>query len=163
MSSRRGRPVPRWLEAHPDALRDAEESRRVWALLSAYADEPVPEGFAERVIARASGATSQAEARGGAVPASVASPLRLLSGGRRRALAAAAAVLVAVGAGALLLRDGGPRVSDVSLALEAVPAELLESDNLASLASLSDEEFEALLAADPETLAADSHRKNRGG
>src|SRR5438445_4974849 len=41
-----------WLERHPDAWKEAEESRRVWALLSAYRDEPVPEGFAERVLAR---------------------------------------------------------------------------------------------------------------
>lgn len=144
-----------WLEAHPAALKDAEESRRVWALLAAYADEPVPEGFAEGVIRSAKGADSVADRP----PA-----LRVLAGGRPRALAVAAAVLVAVGAGVLLLRRTPTEPSDasVSAALEAVPAELLESDNLASLASLSDEEFEAILAVDPETITADSSKKSGG-
>ena len=144
-----------WLEAHPAALKDAEESRRVWALLAAYADEPVPEGFAESVIRSATGAGSVGER---------APALRVLAGGRRRAITAAAAVLVAVGAGALLLRPDqtAPSEPTASAVFEAVPADLLESDNLASLASLSDEEFEAILAADPETVAADSSKKSGG-
>ena len=143
-----------WLEAHPAALKDAEESRRVWALLSAYADEPVPEGFAEGVLRAATGAAPAADH---------APAFRLLAGGRRRAVAAAAAVLVTVGAGALWLRRTSTLPSDMSAsaALEAVPLELLESENLASLASLSDEEFEAILAVDPETVAADSSKNQR--
>ena len=146
-----------WLESNPAALKDAEESRRVWALLSSYADEPVPEGFAERVLATTTGTLPDAVAER-------APSWRVLSSGRSRALAAAAAVLVAVGAGVLFSHRGTSPASDpsASAALEAVPAELLEADNLASLASLSDEEFEAILSADPETLTADSP-KDRGG
>jgi anti-sigma factor RsiW len=152
-----------WLEAHPAALKDAEEARRVWALLSTYVDEPVPEGFAERVFAKVGIASST---RADSLPGAVAgrSPaLRLLAGGRRRALAAAAAVLVAVG-GTVLWRGSttSQTESSVSAALEAVPAELLESEYLASFAALSDEEFEALLSTDPETLATDAS-KTRGG
>jgi anti-sigma factor RsiW len=143
-----------WLEAHPEALKDAEESRRVWALLSTYADEPVPEGFAEGVLRAATGS---------AAAASSGPSLRLLSGGRRRAIAAAAAVLVTVGAGVLLLRRASPLAPEASasVALEAIPPELLESENLASLASLSDEEFEAILAVDPESIAADTSKNQR--
>ena len=150
-----------WLEAHPSALKDAEEARHVWALLSAYADEPVPEGFAERVLAKTTGSssTSYPDAVAERAPA-----WRVLTGGRSRAIAAAAAVLVAVGAGVLVSRRGAGSASDSasSATLEAVPAELLESDNLTSLASLSDEEFDAILSADPETLTADAS-KDHGG
>jgi len=149
------------LEANPAALKDAEEARRVWALLSTYADEPVPEGFAERVFAKAGiEPTVGLRASSGAAPT-----LRLVTrtGGRMRALAAAAAVLVAVGGVALWQRSTTPEpASASSAALEAIPVELLESENLASLASLSDEEFEALLSADPETLTAEAP-KNHGG
>jgi len=158
-----------WLEVHPEALKCAEESRRVWALLSAYADEPVPEGFAERVLAKTTGV---ARAASGASPDAVAERAptwRVLSsparwGGRSRAFAAAAAVLVAVGAGVLALRSRTGPASDpaASAALEAVPADLLEGDAIASLASLSDEEFEAMLAADLDTLPVDAS-KDRGG
>lgn len=155
MSSADARRFLGWLEAHPAALKDAEESRRVWALLSSYADEPVPEGFAEGVMRTATGIDSVGEGS----PA-----LRVLAGGRRRSIAAAAAVLVVAGAGVLVLRRTGPLPSDTSasVALEAVPAELLDSENLASLASLSDEEFEALLAVDPETISAESSKKSGG-
>lgn len=149
------------LEANPAALKDAEEARRVWALLSTYADEPVPEGFAERVFEKAG--IEPTVAVGAREDATSAPSLRLLAGGRRRALAAAAAVVLAVGGVALWRRATSPEpASAASVALEAVPAELLESENLASLASLSDEEFEALLSADPETLTADAS-KNHGG
>ncbi len=159
MDSAEARRFLAWLEAHPAALKDAEEARRVWALLSTYADEPVPEGFAERVFAKA-GIASSARLGTAAGPAPA---LRLLAGGRRRAFAAAAAVLVAVGGVALWRRSTTSEPeSSVSAALEAVPAELLESENLASLAALSDEEFEALLSADPETLTAEAS-KNHGG
>lgn len=136
-----------FLETHPAALKDAEEARHVWALLSTYADEPVPEGFAERVFERV-----------GVEPS-----MRLRTGGRVRAIAAAAAVLVTVGGVALWRQSMAPEpASAASAALEAVPVELLESEHLASLASLSDEEFEALLSADPETLATEA-AKNQGG
>jgi anti-sigma factor RsiW len=145
-----------WLESNPAAWKDAEEARRVWALLSAYADEPVPEGFAERVMTAATGGDSAGRSTG--------PQLRVLAGGRLRAIAVAAAVVVAVGAGVFVLRPRAPEVADVSAsaALDAVPAELLESENLASLASLSDEEFEALLAVDPEALTVDSSKKSGG-
>lgn len=155
-----------WLEANPAALKDAEEARRVWALLSAYADEPVPEGFAERVLAKTTGshAVSFPDAVAERAPAWPISPMKLLSGGRSRAIAAAAAVLIAVGAGVVVSQRGTGPASDssASAGLEAVPAELLESDNLTSLASLSDEEFDAILSADPETLTADAS-KDQGG
>jgi anti-sigma factor RsiW len=129
MSPAEARDFLAWLEAHPDALRAAEEHRRVWSLLGAYRDEAVPEGFAERVLARVG---VPAASTGDAAPV-----LRLVRGVRRwRALAA----------------------------LETVPEALLEGDAIARLATLSDDEFEALLEADPQDLPADAGRTGpRGG
>ena len=166
MSPEDGRRFLAWLEARPSALKDAEEARHVWALLSAYADEPVPEGFAERVLAKTA-LLGGRDVKGTSYPDAVAERApawRVLAGGRSRAIAAAAAVLVAVGAGVWASqRAAGPASDSASSAtLDAVPAELLESDNLTSLASLSDEEFDAILSADPETLTADAS-KDHGG
>jgi anti-sigma factor RsiW len=143
-----------WLEAHPDALREVEEHRRVWSMLSAYEDEPVPAGFAERVLERA-----------GTRPR-----LRLVRGGGVRAVAIAAGVVVALGVGAIaarrFLRERAPQASDahaVASAVDAVPAALLESDDLVDLASYSDEEFETLLATDPSVDVVDVPRGPRGG
>jgi anti-sigma factor RsiW len=166
------------LEAHPAAWKAAEEYRRVWALLSAYADEEVPEGFAERVLAAARGDASALPLPRTGAPLRVVGSrpegslpegsrpegsLRLLASRRIVPIAAAAAVLVA--AGALAWTRFGPSspTPPPSLAvLEAIPDALLVSDDLASFASLSDEEFEAVLSADPDVLAAEAP-KGRGG
>jgi anti-sigma factor RsiW len=145
------------LEAHPAAWKEAESSRRVWSLLAAYRDEPVPEGFAERVLGACTGM-----ARVGVEPVAERTPFSLLRGGRRaRTIALAASILVAVGAGALVGRRFAPSGESppphAVASLDAVPVGLLDrldSDTLVQLASLSDEEFDALLTADPSDLAA---------
>ena len=146
LSPEESREVLAWLTEHPAALRELEKDRRVWALLAAYRDEPVPAGFSDRVLAKAG------VAPGGTTPAS---GLTLLAGGRARRYAAmAATVVLALGVGALaasrLSRSPAPSAS----ALDAVPAALLDSDDdVTKLASLSDDEFEALLHNDPDKLA----------
>jgi anti-sigma factor RsiW len=161
LSPEAAREVLRRLASDSDAKRGVEEMRRVADLLGLYADEPVPEGFAERVL-EAVGA-ARADADGAPRPS-----FGFLRGGRgARAAAVAAAILLAVGAGVLLGRlgrpggsGGTPEAPSGSLAaLEAVPAELLESDDVARLATMTEEDFEALLAGDPEEFA----RQVRGG
>ena len=86
----------------------------------------------------------------------------MLAGGRpRRALAAAATLVAVIGSGVVLSvrardRADGPGPASSTLAtLEAVPSGLLDSldgDSLARIASLSDDEFDALLAAEPQDL-----------
>lgn len=126
-------------EGRLDAAR-LEEAGRVWAALGAYADEPVPAGFADRVMARV-----RPEVAG-------ATPLRVLAGGRLRGLAIAASLVASLGAGVLisqrfLVREADP-VAAPTAALEAVPADLLDNEGLVSLASLPDADFEALLLSD---------------
>ena len=92
----------------------------MWAALGAYADEPVPAGFADRVMARV-----RPEAAG-------ATPLRVLAGGRLRGLAIAASLVASLGAGVLLsqrflVREAAP-VAAPTAALEAVPADLLDNE-----------------------------------
>lgn len=139
LAPERARVVTAWLDDHPDALREVEHLRRTWDLLDAYPDEPVPDDFAARVLAR----TTRARVR---------SPYAWI--------AAAAAVLVA---GILLwgLLHGEPSSSprETELArvdaggaadtLEEVPPELLGDVDV--LLSLSDEEFEGVLIADLDT------------
>lgn len=131
------RAVVAWLDTHPDALRALEHDRRTWELLGRYGDEPVPTGFSARVL----------EAAGVRRPR-----LRLLQ--RPAALAAAAALLLALGAGAGVALRGG-RVPEVP-ALAAIDLELVQHGSLEALLALSDAEFEALLAEDPDLLADES-------
>lgn len=144
------RDVLRWLEAHPKALRAAEEARRVESLLGLYADEPVPEAFAEKVLAEVGvgrAVDTDASAR----------PVFLLLRGRSMRIAAiAAGALLAVGVGVLVASRGGGAPTPASAtvaALEALPAELLENGDVAKLADLSDEDFDALVAGEPDDLA----------
>jgi ferric-dicitrate binding protein FerR (iron transport regulator) len=156
LSPAEARAVLAWLEAHPQALRDLEEHRRVWALLSEYGDEPVSPDFADRVLER-----GRVEA---GTPATRGARLRLLAGGRGRAVAAAAAVVLVLGAGGLAARRlfaPGDGSAALPTAIDGVPSALLESDDVARIAAYSDDEFEALLADDPEALA--SAAKGRGG
>lgn len=147
-----------WLERHPDLWKEAESARRAWALLGHYRDEPVPEGFSDRVLARV--AAGRAD-HGGA--AATRATWRVLPGGRRRAVAVAAAVVLALGAGVLWGRRSGPTDAtptgpDALAALDAVPATLLDrldADSLVQLASLSDEEFDLLLAGDAPSLSGE--------
>ncbi len=64
MSPEEAREFLAWLEGHPDAWKEAEAVRRVWTLLGAYRDEPVPEGFADRVLAKAADLGTGAAAEG---------------------------------------------------------------------------------------------------
>jgi anti-sigma factor RsiW len=126
--------VMAWLDAHPDALRALEHDRRAWELLGRYGDEPVPAGFSARVL----------EAAGVRRP-------RLRLWQRPAVLAAAAALLLAVGAGAgLVLREDAP---PEPLAVAAIDLDLVQHGSLEALLALSDAEFEALLAEDPDLLA----------
>jgi anti-sigma factor RsiW len=134
------------LESDPALLREAEELRRVWDLLGRYPDEPVPEGFADAVLARVRGER--------AVPAP-RPPWRVLGGGAGPLrFAAAAAVVASLGLGAVLaaraLAPAPERAPSVAV-LDALPAEAVE--NLTGLSSLTDAEFEALLSGDPDELA----------
>src|SRR5262245_20348230 len=159
------REVLAWLEADPAAAREVEELRRVWDLLGRYRDEPVPEGFAEAVLSRTSGAASSAVSAPAAVSAEVPPRGILLRGGfPARRLAVAASVVLALGVGGVLAARGlrGPtNPSAPSAALEALPAEAVE--NLSALASLSDAEFEAILSSDPEELARLLEAQGSGG
>jgi anti-sigma factor RsiW len=137
------REVTAWLERHPEVLREVEHQRRLWDLLGRYGEEPVPAGFAERAVA-----TSGAHR---AVPVTATAP-RLAR--RRWALAAAAAVLLALGAFALGRRgaDVPPKTTEVA-ALESVDLDFIQHASVDDLLSLSDEQFAALLAGDPDVLA----------
>lgn len=126
------REVVAWLDAHPEALRALEHDRRTWELLGRYEDEPVPAGFSARVL----------EAAGVRRPR-----LRV----RPYTLAAAAALLLALGAGAGLLVRQAPETGAPALA--AIDLDLVQHGSLDALLSLSDAEFEALLADDPARLA----------
>jgi anti-sigma factor RsiW len=143
LSPAAARHVMAWLDTHPDALREVEHLRRVWDLLATYEDEPVPEGFAAGVLARA-----------GLEPGAGRPRLALLGGGRPRlALAAAAVVLVALGIVLWRSRAGEevtPPSTETASVLEAVPGEMLESVDV--LLSLSDEEFQSYLLSDPQDL-----------
>jgi hypothetical protein len=150
LSPAEAREVLRRLAADPAALRNVEELRGVSSLLGLYADEPVPEGFAERVLASVRGGEGGAASRSGS--------FALLRGRALRVAAVAAAVLLAVGAGALLGRAGRPggtpeAPSGSFAALETLPTELLEGGDVARLATMTEEDFEALLAGDPEEFA----------
>jgi anti-sigma factor RsiW len=154
LSPAESREVLAWLERNPRALKELEEHRRVWALLGKYGDEPVPAGFAERVLAGA-GAAPAGE---GSSAAGVA-PLRVLRGVRRvgraaRFAAVAATVVLAVGAGLWIARREAPPSSPAGTtsALEGVPTALLESEAAVNLANFTDEEFETILQGDPEDL-----------
>jgi anti-sigma factor RsiW len=163
-----------WLERHPAAWKEAEESRRVWAILSAYRDEAVPDGFAERVLARVGAAGGAATADSHEMPpnADVRPMLRVLAGGRARAVAVAAGLVVAVGAGVMWGRHAGRGDSNsmasnpTVAAINAVPAGLLDQldeRGVAQIASLSDEDFDAILFADPQDLTPADGSKLRGG
>ncbi len=133
----------------------ADETRRVWAALGAYADEPVPDDFAARVLARVRsepGAAPPVAAPG--APGAGRAPFRVLPGGRFRGLAIAASLVASLGAGVLLSQRFLVRepisVPTPTAALEAVPADLLDNEGLVTLASLPEADFEALLLADAE-------------
>lgn len=149
LSDERAREVTTWLEGRPEALAEAERQRRLWDLLGRYADEPVPEGFAARVLHEV-GASGRPALR--AQP-----PSRWLR--RPRLLAAAATLLAALGAGALWLAHGGEvaPVAGVQLAaLESIDADFVQHADLGEVLSLSDAQFEALLVAEPSALVGDS-------
>lgn len=148
LSDQEAREVTTWLEGHPAALAEVERQRRLWDVLGRYPDEPVPVGFARRVLEQVA-------------PAGASSlPLR-----RRApwALASAATLLLAVGAGFFLLRSRGPGPDDPSrraqlelATLEALDADFVRHADLGELLSLSDEQFALLLVAEPSALASDA-------
>ena len=144
LSPAESREVLAWLEKNPQALKELEEHRRVWALLGKYPDEPVPAGFTERVLVSA-----------GVLPAGKAS-LHVLPGGRAlRFAAVAAAVVLAVGVGVIAGPRfvPAPRPEGGASSLDSVPTALLESESAFNLATVTDEEFETILQGDPEDLA----------
>jgi anti-sigma factor RsiW len=132
--------------ADPALAREVAEHRAVWEALGAYADEPVPPGFAERAVAAALGH----DAEDAAPRASFA----LLRGGRARAAAVAAAVLLALGVGMAVGRVTAPEpASPPAVAIETIPEDVLAAADVELLARLSDEDFEVLLSGNPEDLA----------
>jgi anti-sigma factor RsiW len=143
------REVAAWLDRNPEALREIEHQRRLWDLLGRYADERVPAGFAQRVL-------DAAGARRGASPVPETSGLRLLR--RPWAVAAAAAALVALGVGLQALRTRGQTAGPApeALSVASIDLDLVQHANLEGLLTLSDAEFEALLAAEPDALADES-------
>ena len=158
------RAVLQWLDAHPEALRGVEEARRVLSLLGLYEDEVVPEGFADRVLAAVGAGSAEAGVGAASAGGGAAPRLTLLRGRFSRVAAVAAAILLAVGVGTYVGRhtlEAPETPSATVAALEAVPAELLENGDLAKLSQLFDDDFEALLAGDPEELAKQA--KGDGG
>src|SRR5262245_2987638 len=89
------REVEERLARDPEMRREAEAHRAVSSMLDAYADEPVPPGFSQRVLGEAR--ASDARPR-----------LALLRGGASRRAAVAAAIVLAVGAGVLVGRKTAP-------------------------------------------------------
>ena len=138
--------ISTWLDVNPGALREVEHLRHVEGLLEHYADEPVPEGFADGVI-EAVGIRHAAVASG-------AVPLKghvVSMAWYRRPMATAAAVLVAVGATVLVMSDRGGAPAPVPSAriseLEALGVEDLESlEYLDVIVDADEETFAALLA-----------------
>jgi anti-sigma factor RsiW len=161
LSDAEARVVAAWLAVHPEARAEVDALRRVWDLLGAYGDEPVPEGFTRRVLSATAGE--------GLAPLRVVKPDA--AGAPRwarlpvaRPLAAAAALLLALGAGAYLLSrllpgglapnglsSDGQEPRESALAIESVPGDLLEHADV--LLSLSEEELDAVLEVDPDDLA----------
>lgn len=139
LSPEAARHVTAWLDRNPEALREVEHLRRVWDVMELYEDEPVPEGFAGRVLQRV-----------GLGSADVRSQRRWMAVGL---VAVAASLLIAVGATVFALRGEGPGNlppeggSFVDVA--DVPPELLEHVDV--ILSLEDDEFHGLLLADLET------------
>ncbi len=138
--------VSRWLDDNPGALREVEHLRHVWDLLEHYEDEPIPEGFAERVFDAVG--IEHSIRRSGEREGKV---LRLAW--YRRPLATAAAVLVAVGATVFIMRapsategTSPAATTDVVSVLEEVP-----EDQLGELLLNAD----ALLSVDAAALDAD--------
>lgn len=150
LPAEQARDVTAWLERHPEALREVEHQRRLWDLLGRYADEPVPSGFAERVLDAVGAATRSAHAP----PEAHAVRPHLPRARRVWAWAAAAAVLAAVGTGvlALSLRRAGEAPGGGDL-LAAIDADFVQHADLEQLATLSDAQFQALLVEDPDALA----------
>lgn len=153
MSPEEAREFFSWLKAHPAVMKEAEEARRVWALLGHYPDEPVPEGFSDRVLESLDVAGDERAS------------LHVVGGGRWKALAIAASVAVVAGTSLVAwkaLSAPAPVSAGSLAALEAVPTDLLDGldeESLSKLASLSDEEFEALLASDPQDLTASAPQR----
>jgi anti-sigma factor RsiW len=166
------REVTAWLERHPEALREVERQRRLWDLLGRYADEPVPAGFSQRVLAQVPADRVPADrvpadrVAAGRVAADrdsadraphLATPhikgqTRLLPR-RAWALAAAALVLATVGAGIFALRPRGHQPEQMAEVLAAIDPDFVQHADLERLVSLSDAQFEALLVEDPDALA----------
>jgi anti-sigma factor RsiW len=142
------REVAARIASDPSLAREVEEHRAVWKALAAYRDEPVPAGFADRAVAAAL-AEDAAGPRGSA-------SFALLRGGRGvRVAAIAASMLAAVGVGMALGRGTAPRpeAPPASVALDAIPEDVLAVADVDVLANLSDEDFEVILAGNPEDLA----------
>lgn len=151
LSPSAARHVTTWLEEHPDQLRQVEHDRRIWDLLGLYEEEPVPQGFAGRVLT-ALGVSSRA-ADGGRV-------LVL----RPRAFAAAAVLLMALGAflfwslSGMVVGSGTDETGRVTAqapeeVLEGVPVDYLGDVDL--LIALSDDGFQGYLLADVEDTGED--------
>ena len=136
--------ISTWLDANPGALREVEHLRHIEGLLEHYADEPVPEGFADGVI-EAVGIRHEPVPAGGV---SSSAPVMSMAW-YRRPMATAAAVLVAVGATVLVMSDrgGAPAPNARISELEALGVEDLESlEYLDVIVDADEETFDALLA-----------------
>jgi anti-sigma factor RsiW len=145
--------VAAWLAVHPEARSWLDAHRSLHDLLGAYEDEPVPEGFSGRVL-DAAGVTA-AGLRAAAGPAPEVRALRLP---RWLPVAAAALLLVGLALAAHVASRGiagRPPAENATVALESVPADLLEHADL--LLSLDDAEFDAVLALDPAEVADGSN------
>jgi anti-sigma factor RsiW len=154
------RAVTAWLERHPEALREIEHQRRLWSLLGRYGEQPVPEGFARRVLAAARLEVAPppfppGESAGVQLPAA-AVPNARISRRRLWAFSAAAAVLAAVGTAILLGSRPEPRPGTqpgATQALAELDADFVQHADLAQLVTLSDDQFSVVLLEDPDALA----------
>jgi anti-sigma factor RsiW len=159
LSPEESRKVLVWLEKNPKALKELEEHRRVWALLGKYRDEPVPVGFAERVLSTAGAAPASSSSGSASAPG-----LRVLRGGRAlRFAAVAATVVLAIGVGTFAMRREAEKPAGTASPFDAVPLALLESEAVVNLATVSDEEFETILQGDPEDLVQVVAGRGGGG
>lgn len=137
------RQITQWLDENPGALKEVEHIRRTWDLLDHYEDEPVPEGFAQRVFA--------------AVGLHTGRVIQMAWYRRPQTWAAAAAILLVGFALLFTMKDGEPTGTtpvkapeSIATVIDEVPEDVLVY--LDDIANLDDERLDTLIALGGDDL-----------
>lgn len=144
------RQITLWLDENPEALKEVEHIRRTWDLLDHYEDEPVPDGFAQRVFA------AVGLRRGAAEPAGRVIQMAWYRKPQTWA-AAAAVLLVAVGL-LFTMKDDTPSTTtppaqaSVVTVIDDVPEDVLVY--LDDITDLDDERLDTLIALGGDDLGS---------